>query len=941
MGLFGLPDGKSTADKNAARTRRRENGAKLLRYSHLPGIFPRVRAIGQKFGHFAYMLAQVFASTKLIPANHPMLNPVNIGRFGITDVIATAANGLVLKRENMDQILVFCSVVMALLMIVVQVAAITIYQFFGSAQAADSSMFLTPNPSTDVVSKFLGQVFGFQTIFQSSGAVEQPGLYAVLGFYSTAMMVFAVLIVVYYVITVVGESAQTGQPFGKRFNGLWAPIRLVLALGLLVPLGGGINAAQYLVLYTAKFGSGLATQGWITFTKNFAKPDALISSMSAAPAQDVASQIFAAEACRTAFNIAHKGTNPVYIRVNAGNKSAVATFGAADIQFAQAQGASSLAYVWTRQARSSDAAAPAVCGAVTVPVRAAPSRVQSNQIMNLTNTMVTGLQNAYVQAIGSMVTSLSGSAEAPFTADTTTFKFVCSTMTLNDCRTGASAHQTNSAAGANEAAARELASAIDRMQESMNSALQSVNDALRGDNPYYDSIHQQMQRDASERGWGTAGIYYLEMAKFTQMVLDTASNAAPTPGQRARPEDFNNAGFFTGRAGRDADRQVRTSMENVPAVINTALGQTTIQQQSNAAQNSVRDIASNADILSDPLLFMARWLFGDAFFIMFDTPTLNPMGALINGGQSILQKTKDLFTYYIVAVAGSVLGTVGSAVLGGLGGAAAGAAATSATGPGAILGAGGGFFVGAGVAAAFASIAKVAAGVIWFFMLLGAGAGIVLFYLLPLLPFMYFFFSVVNWVIEVAEAFVSMPLFALSHLRIDGEGLLPQRALDNWITLFGILLRPLMIVMGMIVGSLVFNAGAYYLTSTFKFAIYAYNTDAQNAAGAMDFTKVGGFGIITYILLYVYMVYLLATSSFKLIDQIPDKMLRWIGGPTPFTGDRPVDLGAMQNTALMGYLAAKEGGGAINNSVNQIQQGIGNLGKGGGKGPPGKGPTAG
>lgn len=119
-------------------------------------------------------------------------------------------------------------------------------------------MFTTPSPNQDIVFQFLRNVFGVNSMFGGSGSdtAVQAGLHALLGFYSTAMMIIAVIIVVYYTITVVGESAQSGTPFGRRFNGLWAPIRLVMALGLLVPLGGGLNTAQYLVLNVAKLGSG-------------------------------------------------------------------------------------------------------------------------------------------------------------------------------------------------------------------------------------------------------------------------------------------------------------------------------------------------------------------------------------------------------------------------------------------------------------------------------------------------------------------------------------------------------------------------------------------------------------------------------------------------------------------------------------------------------------
>src|SRR5207247_1193931 len=37
--------------------------------------------------------------------------------------------------------------------------------------------------------------------------------------------------------------------------------------GLLIPITNGLNSAQYITLYAAKWGSNFATNGWIVFNK--------------------------------------------------------------------------------------------------------------------------------------------------------------------------------------------------------------------------------------------------------------------------------------------------------------------------------------------------------------------------------------------------------------------------------------------------------------------------------------------------------------------------------------------------------------------------------------------------------------------------------------------------------------------------------------------------
>lgn len=250
------------ADKKRDKISRRVNLRSIARYSMTPEIMPRIRGLSVHFGHFAYLIALVLNSARLIPNGHPMLNPSTIGQFAIRDVLAFAANRIQWSWKNTDQIAIFGSIIIGLILIVIQAVIIAFAAFSSTAFASSGadSYFSTPaaNVPTDVVLIFLDQVFGanldmFGSASEPAGTPVYFGLQAILGLYSMATMVIAVIIVLYYILTVIGEAAKTGTPFGQRFNSLWAPIRLVLALGLLVPLGSGLNSAQYITLWTAKW----------------------------------------------------------------------------------------------------------------------------------------------------------------------------------------------------------------------------------------------------------------------------------------------------------------------------------------------------------------------------------------------------------------------------------------------------------------------------------------------------------------------------------------------------------------------------------------------------------------------------------------------------------------------------------------------------------------
>ena len=82
----------------------------VLKYAFLPRIIPRARnLLGSGFASFAFFIALVYRAVRLLPDGHPYLNPANMGRFGILDVVSQAFrhikfNRHQLKQNNFDQI---------------------------------------------------------------------------------------------------------------------------------------------------------------------------------------------------------------------------------------------------------------------------------------------------------------------------------------------------------------------------------------------------------------------------------------------------------------------------------------------------------------------------------------------------------------------------------------------------------------------------------------------------------------------------------------------------------------------------------------------------------------------------------------------------------------------------------------------------------------------
>jgi conjugal transfer/type IV secretion protein DotA/TraY len=175
-------------------------------------------------------------------------------------------------------------------------------------------------------------------------------------------------------------------------------------------------------------------------------------------------------------------------------------------------------------------------------------------------------------------------------------------------------------------------------------------------------------------------------------------------------------------------------------------------------------------------------------------------------------------------------------------------------------------------------------GFLWSFALTGLSIGFVMFYIIPFLPFIYFFFAVGSWIKTIFEAMVGVPLWAMAHLRIDGQGLPGDAAMGGYFLLLEIFLRPILIIFGMLGGIILFTAQASILNDIWSLVtsnITGFNRDTAAAAGGTQ------TGALTYLrdavdqlffsVIYAIMIYMLGTSTFKMVDQVPSYVLRWMG----------------------------------------------------------------
>ena len=153
-------------------------------------------------------------------------------------------------------------------------------------------------------------------------------------------------------------------------------------------------------------------------------------------------------------------------------------------------------------------------------------------------------------------------------------------------------------------------------------------------------------------------------------------------------------------------------------------------------------------------------------------------------------------------------------------------------------------------------------------------AGLVLAYLVPVLPFVRFLFGILAWLVAVIAAVFAMPVWLAGH-TVRGEGFVTPATRQGWLFLPGLVLRPVLMLFGLVTGYLLFVTIMDTFNDVFRGLVFD--------AGASD--GIGVLGWLAMLAIYLMVVYGLMNGCFKLIDHLPSIAMDWIGGRDGRDGD--------------------------------------------------------
>lgn len=951
---------------------------KVLAYTLLPAIMPRIRELFTTgFNLVPYLMALVYQAVRLLPPGHPYTLQSNFGKFGIRHVIAAAANNLVFSVRNIDQLILFVTLLVGVVVALLQIVLLAVSVFAAPAFAGGmptnfTGFFVTPvaNRPHDLSHMMFDLIFGIpdagpdmmfgscfnpaagaqcrdiegNTIIGTSGGALLAGLgwplpihrgmHQMFFIYNTGLLYIAAMLTAYFAVTIIMETAETGTPFGKRFNKVWAPIRLVVAFGLLIPFGlgaAGLNTSQYIVLYAAKYGAGFANNGWqifnTTLTGTYAgQTQNLVSRPGVPEISGFLQFMFAARTCKEFEEAAYNSADyfnatggpgprtspiirPYFVKEGGaaqpfleltrqttyqnvidflppGSRQAVLYFGELNLSYFNKYRGSVRPTCGSIVIPLSDGRNPTATGA-NAPDRGAVimQAFYIGMIRELWMDVFTGYDNSTTMPAPELANYWGPTRHyaanmrkryANFKGDTDPnaiapppAEFKAAVQRAYEAYIVAAMTGTTTLPVPTMGVAIGAQGAIGEM---VNSTKWTNNAPMR------------------EKGWAAAGIWYNRIAELNG-VMSTAALNVPVP------THFPMVMEIVAQKNRATNKQVAPNERFKPQLGNgqdykndrpydreeaTVLWQAFNYWQSGGGSTTTYT-APTGNIVVD---FINQLLGTSGLYSIRQNPNIHPLAQLVGVGRALIEA--------------SIRNTLMS---------------------------GGWSIFGATTAGFGGAMSAVMITLLMTIVTITLTMGFTLYYILPFLPFIYFFFAVGGWFKAIFEAMVGAPLWALAHIRIDGPGFAGPAALSGYFLIFEIFLRPILIIFGLLGGIAIFSAQVFVLNNIWDLVtsnLGGFNVQAETAAGAgatslANFFR-GPIDEFFFTVIYTIIVYIMGVSSFKLVDRIPNSIMRWMGQSVQTFNDENEDAGeSLSGTATIGAQQAIQGvGGSVREALSSV-----------------------
>ena len=657
------------------------------------------------------------------------------------------------------------------------------------------------------------EILGFLESFRPGGGGEGPAALAdMLYVFNGGILVLAGFLLVYH--TVAGTVATARE--GRWGFGGWEVMRLVIAVGLMVPLPpGGMNGGQYIVLALARVGGDFANTVWQPFAD-----DMLGESRTAVPLpkdelwRAAMARALVVETCRA---VANAEVSPK--RVGPADDWKFEQF----VEARREAGDGQIAFSYDGWD------SPNLCGVIRFV------DVDDEQLAAGVSGIEAGSGEAGRLLAGNA--HYRGFAEHSVAGGRTVLEELRRIAGLLQAHLRGRIVVGEGVGGLGEDEAREFPELpdVDALLEPVGQGyLRVLSGELEGAaNAETDDRRARLEDMERDVEWLAAASFINTIAYRTGSFHSVAYGVPDVA-----PPDYE----VLEQKDAVASGAVRLLVQHLEAA--SVYRPSHLRLGDQGIAGSVSGLTGSKDGLGGALFGLLDL---ENIFIADDQfgRTLNPIGQLASFGSSLIAAALGTYSGLIAATIATHSGGAAIAWLPFIGK----SAEVLAAGARAVWDVGGGFV-------------NMVLGILLI-------SGVVLTFVLPLIPFIRFLFGILTWLIAVVEAFLAITVFAAAHVtRGEGNQLMTSVTRSGWLFLPGLVLRPALMLFGFVLGYWVFVAGISILNGVFV----PYLKDADELVG------IGLVGFVTMVVVYVFICYTLMNMAFKLIDILPSVVLEWIGG---------------------------------------------------------------
>lgn len=760
---------------------------------------------------------------------------------------------------------------------------------------------LAPNDQSII---YLGMLFGqVGNIIQGGSSLFS----AMFKTFNSVILVVAVFVVIYTVIVGLIATANEGEYLGKKFHGLWTPIRIVIGIAALVPTPTGYCSLQILLMWVLVQGIGAADYLWTTslqYIQSTGTPYT-VPTTPVLGASATLSQLFEGLVCAQTAGVGNgmltwpTGFNGFYCAANpscGGGSTPTCGPNGCTISFGPGGSCGTLTYC-----------NPALCGDPN-SVACAACQAQGKALTSSIIPTLTLIAGKLASADSQYLTFYQLSTSNPDIGQQ--YQWItqyCQDNNLTPCCVSNPANATMSKCK-NTSGPSAFPDPYSNPNIPTDATSQEINQLIV---PYFENgifknnnfiqtasaeyvsqitsavqpLIQQLQskqagtqlsgklQEAQSFGWVFAGAYYYFIAQQNNSNL---AGANPT---------FTFAG---GAPGSDPSSILANYRNNFVAasILLGGMGGASANAQLSAMNAAL--YSTEGGILDS---FMNTVSGSNQGSVGSTQPTVDPLVSLQGLGEGILLACEIL--YVVVLVLALVL--AGISIAGSF--TALGTGVTQGLYP--IL------------SVVNSWVAPVFLGFLGAFMSIGALLGVYT----PLIPYIIFITGAIGWFGSTIEVMVAAPLLALGILSPSAHHHeILGKAEPGLMMMLGIFLRPSLMIFGLFGGMLLSIIAVTIINSTFS-AVMQSITSSQFGGGtsntAQGSGKVDLLELIFFMIAYVFLVISALNKCFAMIHIIPTRVMRWIGGQAEDFGEGEV-LGEVKGGigGGAGQASSAAGGGA-------------------------------